>query len=75
MKENQLKEIAVTHKREKRTELKQWERDIGGMTKAAKKAIFLLVSIQCYLSLLLIQLKETNNIVNINSTKKSKLVY
>lgn len=71
MKENQLKDKCNNpRKKEKKTELKQWETDIGSMTNSAKKAIFLLVSIQCYLSLPLMQLKETNNIVNSKLCKK-----
>lgn len=65
------KTSAITQERKKKkTELKQWETDIGSMTNSAKKAIFLLVSIQCYLSLPLMQLKETNNIVNSKLCKK-----
>lgn len=72
MKENQLKDKCNNprKKEKKKTELKQWETDIGSMTNSAKKAIFLLVSIQCYLSLPLMQLKETNNIVNSKLCKK-----
>lgn len=56
--------------------LKQWETDIGGMINAVKQRIFFkLVSIQCHLSLLLMQIKETNSMVNSKLCKKSKLVY